>query len=464
MLTDKYYEPNTLQRRKLMAEANTELYQRRKVYEKALKYYNGVHPEQLSYEEGEVNDNTIVNLVKMAAERTSSFLFRGVPKIKTDVRKIEQTIEEKMLEDMLEFNGGLRFLQRIALSGFLSGHSFIRVIPKKKFDKFPRLQLLDPMSVTIYWDIDNQTDVVFYEHRFVLDNPDKPNKKDEYIVDYVKETNAVGYYWKIIKYKQGSPNEWQVVETGIHEDEIAPIVDIPHLPHPVSLYGVGEFTSEAALQDSINRIASQISGIIRENANPVDVLTGSDPDDVEDNGTLITVANPNARVSRLEMGGDVTKLQSILNERIALFLALMRVVLLKGEAKDLQRVTNASVRMLFLDMLAKNDVLRGAYTNGLVNICKLSLAMLQLPKPDTLSIIYIDPLPTDELEKAQINKILTEIGARSLKTISEDMGDNWLEETENLNIEYAERQAKLVEQQKAMNGLTSNEDEPIDNE
>lgn len=395
---------------------------RRKAYTDALRYYFGKHDKQLTTEFGEPDDNIVINLVKMSADRTVSFLFPDMPRFEIDPTTPEETPEEMWLRRFFEVNGGLAKFTKMALRGYLSGHVFVRVKPESPY---PRLVVLDPTAVTVYWRIDDITEVLWYELRYLVG-------KDVYIDDFVKINDNL---WRIYTYKQTTPNN--VVESILLNNSLAPldnldfagnifelvgrsknwsfsippIIDWGHLPSPDDYYGVGEF-NQKELQDTINRIASIRNQIIRENAEPVDYVTGADIDDIDGSGSLVTIASPNARVNRLEMRGDMPAISSVLDKLIETYLSVSRTVILKGDAKDLQRVTNASVRTLFLDALSKNSVLTDAYGRGLAMVAKLALQMAySMGKLDTnpidlpVTVKFGTPLPIDMAEVAAINNM-----------------------------------------------------------
>lgn len=426
----KYSPPTEPERQALSSQATLELDRRRTQYKTALKYYLGNQDEQLKQvDPNDPNDNTYINVVQMTADRTVSFIFPDVPHFETDPESVEDTPEELYLKKCFEKSGGLIFLTKLALRGFLSGHAFVRVMPPKKRKKYPEMVLLDPTTVSVFWRGDEVGKVLWYEQRYVAGG-------DFYIQDFIVNENEDGWMVRTFKsnfansvaldgYPTNHGNTYTPInildftqlafeEVGspqMHTSEIAPIIEFRHLPHPDDYYGLGEFTQKD-LQDTINRIVSERTRIVRETSDPVDIITGADVDDVNGDGGIITVANANARVNRLEMKGDLAGITSVLEKLIETYLAIARVVLLKGEAKDLQRVTNASVRTLFLDALSKNSLLQSSYGAGLGQVSKLLLMMgyangLIDANPQDIEVLthFGSPLPVDQTELANINAL-----------------------------------------------------------
>ncbi len=477
------YIPPTDKGRKRFNEAiNAEYSKRKAQYTTALDYYNGEDddPFSASRDDPEYDpdvDNTIMGLVKQAADRTATFLFPEVPKVLIDPDVIEETEEEKWVrKDFLEGNGGLHLLNKWALRGFLAGHTWLWIKNRKPV---PKLVLLHPLSVTAFWRADDVGEIVWYEHRFLAQGT-------LYIRDFVRVNES---RWNIILYKaqagsisredeiinaignRGNTDAtytfdnvafgagFEVVETSAHENKngvvIPPILDTPHLPNPDSYYGLGEFTNKSLL-DIINRVASERTRIIRQNADPVDVVTGVQPDEISGEGNLVTISSDKAKVTRLTLSSDLLAVNTTLDHLIEQFLGGMRVVILKGEAKDLQRVTNAAVRTLFLDALAKNAILWSSYKRTLAMACKLALIMAYanrtLPEsnPDTLEVDLMmpSPLPVDKSEIANINALALNGGYRSKRKASTELGDDYNTEVDAIEKEFEQsltRQKQTME-------------------
>lgn len=422
----RYVPPTSSERGQFTDAVARERINRKVAYQNALRYYEGHHSQPIKVEDDEPDDNVIINMVKMTADRTVSFLFPAMPRFIIDPATIDDTPEEAWLKQFFMANGGLRSLTKLALRGFLSGHCFVWIKPipanEKGKRRFPSFKVLDPTAVTIYWRADDAEDVIWYEIRYL-------EGTTPVIKDFVREAFD---RWVIYTYK-GAPldrNDQAIPaslynidmidfanttfkEEGkfVHTSEIPPIIDFPHLPHPKDYYGLHEVgASEVSLQDTINRIASEMNRIIRENADPVDVLTGSSPDEIEYDGGIVAIGNPNARVTRLEMKSDLENVSNQLDKLMETYLAVARVVLLKGDAKDLQRVTNASVRTLFLDAIAKNAIIQDSYGHGLSSLAKVALMMAYAdgliaanPQDLPVTVRFGTPLPTDLLEVANIN-------------------------------------------------------------
>lgn len=363
----------------------------------------------------------------MTADRTVSFLFPDMPQFQIDPNTLDDTPEEIFLKNVMTANGGLQTLIKLALRGFLAGHNFVYVKPQSKRLRgtdilYPSINILDPTSVAVYWRADDVSDVIWYEQRYYVGDvfyiKDYINEGKRWVIrTYAGQQKTDNFLAQVPTNHQAHPMNFinfeetvfKQVEFAIHGSSLPPIIEWAHLPHPDDYYGLNE-VSQKELQDTINAIATERMRIMRMHSEPLDIITGADPDEVEGEGSVITISNPAARHTRAEMKGDLTGLTLVLDKLIETYLSIARVVLLKGEAKDLQRVTNASVRTLFLDALSKNSVLQSSYAGGLADICKLCLQMgykskLVATNPQDLQIAvkFGSALPIDMTEIANIN-------------------------------------------------------------
>lgn len=486
-----YVPPTSPERNPFGYELLQERQKRRDKYITALRYFDGNHPEQLTYDaEYEPNDNTMINLVAITAERTATFLFPKVPIIEIDPSSVDETPEELWVRKMLHENGGLQFLVKLALRGFLAGHAYVRVRPGKRVGRRktnPRLTLLDPLAVTVYWSADDVGEVLWYENRYQVGSqveiqdyvwrPEKGEAGEWEIYTYRTNGKPQGGLGEISNNPNGSANsgrsDWGDYVSGNsferistpdgkefarHASPIPPIIEFAHLPHPDDYYGHGE-ANQMTLQDTINRLWSEINRIVRKHSDPVDAVTGADVDEVEVGQDIMTIANPDAKVQRLELKGDLSAAVATVDKLVETYLSVARVVVLKGEAKDLQRVTNASVRTLFIDALAKNEVLRESYGRGIELMCKLAIQMSDedfAGRALDMDVVckWPEPLPVDKTEIANINTIGVRDGWQSLRTSATDIGNDWKFERDAIAAETKEKLERQVEEAKVLAEIT----------
>lgn len=437
-----YIPPNDVQREGLLGINGTERRERAEAFNRAKKYYDGMQKRQLDLKDNEPDDNTVINVTQQAIDRTISFLFPAMPQFELDPDATDQTPDELWLEQAFAMNGGLALMHDLAMNGALSGMVYARIMrPDRELHPFPQIIPIEPNSITTYWKADDIRKVVWHELHWAVEEFDTVGHlvTIEYVLDFIKD----GTNWEIIQYlnRTGSSTGWEIdnsqSETWRYPN-ISPIVYWQHLPHSGNFYGRSEAT-HLALNDKINLVASENNRIIRYHSSPKTVGTGIG---VGEKGLRETgiddfwaIENDNAKVYNLEMKSE---LESARAQELFLrdaYLAQSRVVILQGEVKDFQRVTNAGVRTVFIDMLSKNVILRWNYGNGLQQIARRLLVVGG--KGDIMpDVVHADPLPVDDTERANIAVLERQMGVVSRQTISKKRGYNWDTELDKMEAEH----------------------------
>jgi hypothetical protein len=431
----QYFAPGTKERKELDRAGETERKERSKMYDTARRYFNGDHDAQLDAKDGEPDDNIIVNMVKMSIERQASFLFPDMPKFEIDTNSTEESDDEKWLRECFEENGGLHLLHEIAETSALIGHVYIRVRPPniQKISQYPRFLNIDPRKIITFWHPEDIDHVVFHEMKWTV------GQRDHYIQDVVFVDDPKMPHWKVLTYKTQNNHNYELQETIKWPFPQGPIVDWPHLPNPHEFYGRADFTyADKRQQDSINLMYSEMARINRYHSSPRTILFGIDSSEVKPTAieSAWSIANEKARAENLEMKSDLQSARAIASDLSDTYLHNKRIVVLKGQVKDFQRVTNAGVRTVFLDMIAKNIVLLSVVKRGLRDIAhRATLISNDFAAGLVPTIVVRDPLPTDMKEIADIMAIERSMKTVSRETASTKLGHLWVDELDKMERE-----------------------------
>jgi len=434
----KYLEPSDMERRGnnsdfLDSERNS-LTQR---FSKGEKYYNGNHPNSLIVgEDDDYDDNVIINVTKQAFDRTKSFLVASMPRFQFNTDSDGETDEEKYIRECWINNGGAVFLDRVFSNGGKLGHNFVRLIPPTRHNPYVRLVNIKPGRMVAYWKADDMDTVIWYEMMWTIGDT-------EYLIDFINEADfpvdEQTEQWRIVQYsRRKNSNTWEKDAEEIWPFYFGPIVDWPHIPEPNDRYGRPETTDDQlSLNRSVNKIASDINRILRFHAFPKTIGTGIAPGDVQATSIDSFFATPNkdANIYNLEMKSDLASSMAMLQFLTDAFLAQARVVIMRGTVKDFQRVTNTGIRAVFLDMIAKNQVLRWSYGSAAQEISRRMLMVKGMNYEQRPDIIWDDPLPEDDTEA--INNLAIELTHKlvSRETASKKRGYTWDEETSRMASE-----------------------------
>lgn len=410
----QYFPPND-RRNRVELGGDDERGARNRIYEKNLKQYNGDHRKYLYNDPDDpVDDNVIVNVTKQAVDRVISFLFPALPIFQ--LNPDQETPDETWLNDSWKVNGGAYTLGIIGQNGAISGHNYVKVIADTPY---PRMIPLNPMVPITFWKSDDFGTVLWHELRWSVG-------RQEMLQDYVNNQDGTWTIYEYVKVK--TRVTWNPVGETQWEYDVPPIIAWPHLPNAQGYYGIPEITPNTiALNNSINRTASDISKILRYHASPRTIVIGATLGQIQPAGIngVWVIDDKDAKVENLEMRSDLTSSLNYLTFLNEAYLSVSRVVIMKGTVKDFQRVTNTGIRAVFLDMIAKNQTLRWTYGIGLQ---KISLAMMYLGKKTTAKVpevTWTDPLPADPLENVNSLAIQQANGWIDPETASKSLGYEW---------------------------------------
>lgn len=406
-------------------------------YDQVRNYYDGKMKKFLDKKEGEPDDNVVINKVKQATDRTVTFLFPSFPELELDPDVSSETPDEQWLEDLWKENGGIAIAHDMALIGALSGDVYVRVMPPDKFygDEFPQILVLDPKTIQTFWKSDNLRRVVWHELKWSVVFADRT---EQYIIDFINR----GTEWEIIQYKYGTGvANWEIMETTNWKSALPPIIHWKHLPNPRNYYGTPEFTqSQVELNDKINLVASENNRINRYHASPKTVATGTSAEEIQETAIdeMWAVESADAKVYNLEMQSDLVSSINQFKLLSAEFLSESRVVILEGTVKDFQRVTNAGVRTVFLDMLTKNTILRWNYGKGIQMVSRVAAYVAAKGENIIPVVNFTDPLPVDQTETANVDSLERQMNLVSRQTLSQKRGYDWQSEKAKMTLEASD--------------------------
>ena len=408
----------------LRAAAADELRQRREAHTLAWRYYEGRHRRHFAFRPGEPDDHVTINLLRQAVDRTVAFLVPDFPGLELDERA--ETGAERWLRAAWDAAGGARALQKMARFGCLDGHVFVRVVPDAPF---PRLVILNPANVIAFWQADDHERVLWYEVHWSAGGAD-------FRQDIVRESMGDPAGGWLIRDWRREGESWVLTGEAGWPYALGPVIDWQHDLAPDRFYGAGEALN-LSLNDRVNRIASDMSRILRFHAAPRTVGIGFEAEDVTATAidTLWTINTPDAKVYNLEMSGDLSSSMGFLEFCARAFMAERRVVMLRGEAEDMRHLTNLGIRALFMDSIGRAAELRRGYAEGIIGLSRRLLMLNGMPHTGRISLNWPDALPVDSAEAVGVLARERALGIISRETAARSRGYDWLLERDRLRIE-----------------------------
>ena len=442
----EYLEPNDSLRpasyNREAGSSSNEIDGRIREYARVRKYYDGNQDKTLMVEVDQPDDNITINMVRVSIDRMVAFLFRTMPRLEIEPHEQAESDTEVWLRRAWDTNGGVIFLQDVALNGAFSGHCYVRVLAPEAQDEYPGLINIDPTQVATYWRADDIRKVIWHEVHWTVE---EGRMEVQYIQDFVNR----GAYWDIVLYKKVGSTSFVVVEQSLWPYKYGPIIHWKHLLNPNKFYGKSE-GQHLAMQDTINLVASETARIQRNHAAPKTIGTGFEADTVVTEGSvenLYIIPSADAKIYNLEMESNQSLSLELLSLLRDSYLAESSTTLLRGEIADFQRVTNAGIRTFFIDMLSKNATLIQHYGRGVQEISRIMGLLVFKKDVTTPVVIFSDPLPTDESESVNVLAIERSIGIVSRQTAAESRGRIWKDELERQKKEAQEEIFKEPEEE-----------------
>jgi hypothetical protein len=394
-------------------------------------YYDGDHRKPLKVKNN-VDNNVILNLAAQAVDRTVAFLFPDKPEIELDDNGAAENEDEKYLDACWDAASGAVLLTNTALNGALDGHVFLRVVEADRVGELPRVILLNAAKVIVYWDADDLDCVLWYE----IIQTRKGVQWRQDIVNLAEITDGAEQGWRIFEYVY-KQSKWQLDGEPIDWTyELGPLVDFQHLPRPNRYYGEHEL-KHARLNDAVNKVASDVKAILRSHASPKTIGTGVQPAAVQETAidSFWAIPNEAAKVFNLEMNSDLASSMTYMQFLADTFMAQSRVAMLRGGPDQYKNITNLGIKAAFMDMIAKNEILRRQYGQGIIEVCRRLLMLGGRAYDVQPTLRWASALPVSALEDVQVAQAEINMGVISKETVAGKLGLKWDDEAKRIDAE-----------------------------
>ena len=407
-------------------------------------YYTGQHVPQLKVLEGQYDDNVTINMAGSVVDRGVAFMLPAPPRLSlpsadTAVDVVPEQgaatqqrgaadVAERALQEFVRANDIEMILWHALTAGFVTGHTFFKLVPQPGIP-YVRVVHLKTENVTVWWDALDVTRVKWYEVHWQYDD-------DQWRQDIFPENDT----WVLEDWvKRKHASRWERKAREVWPYPFSPIIDFPNWPVPHQYYGMSDL-AHGILNDALNFTVSNMLKIIRHHGGPQTVVIGADApkkgDDVVGPDTIIYLPQ-GASIHNLEMISDLGASLQIARMLRSAFFAQVAVVDPETYREDLPHVTNFGLRVIYTDMLHRTHVKREIVGRGLAAMCQRALAArgLRVPMPQ---VFWADPLPTSDMETAQVQAIDQQLGIKSKQTMASERGLDWDEERERIAAEQAE--------------------------
>lgn len=435
-------------------------------------YYKGNHKLPLKVRPNQINDNVILNLCGQSIDRLIAFWLPTLPRIELQggvdrVRSVDGTLEETRTDEQiavdtfLEANEFEELISDVLLSGFVTGHNYLRLLPPQREGEPPRLRHIDARYIQVFWRQGDVRDRLFY--RMTWEYADRRKRRQDIVPNWLlaglteaplEDTFSISAadgvqstyanQWTILEYEYAD-NGWRETGRDAWAYPFAPIIDWKHSHAPHEFYGNTELVG-TALNDAVNFLASNTARILRFHAHPRTIIKGADASGLKETAIdgAWELANAEADVFNLEMQSDLASSLAMLNDIRSAFFAQQRVLDPAAIKDKVGGLTNFGVRMLFSDMLDNAKAKQSNYSNGLGEVCRRALAMANVVLDRAPLVMWGNPLPEDRGEVVKAVKEELEIGTLSKQTAADDLGRDFDKEQSQIAEEGARAGEQLA--------------------
>ncbi|HBG27483.1 MAG: hypothetical protein A2Y10_02820 [Planctomycetes bacterium GWF2_41_51] len=385
------------------------------------------------------------------------FLFgKGVDIVSKAEDKNRRIEIDKIIKQIFNSNGGVRFFQDMAVLGAVYGFVDCIIRPGQKMVDFWQNSLTPNMklgasgndtSFTKVMELVSDCGLELIEAQRALPILDERDfrKINFYVQHFIEQKNEItteGNFLRRLLAPESSiaarrtaavteiisANWWQryedkqLIAEGSNIAEIVPVVHIQNVAQPLYYEGISDVESLIALQDELNTRLSDRASRITFQAFKMYLAKGIEG--VENRavspGRMWCTDNPEASIE--QFGGDSSSPSEdahIAEIREALDKSSGVTPVAAGVLKEkLGNLTSAvALRMTLMGMLAKTERKHYAYGQGLKEIAAMVMHLLDVTKiyPNAkgervFDVIFPSPLPENMLEKLNEAKLKQELG------------------------------------------------------
>jgi hypothetical protein len=353
----------------------------------------------------------------------------------------ERTEAEEWLDACWAANRKLTLLQKLALSGAVAGHAFLKIILEPGRTD-PRLVVLDPATVVVTVAPDDHERVLSYRIQFPTIDAEtgRPVVLRQTIV-------ADGTRWVIRDEKAFSGDRWQVVAETAWPYEFAPIIDCQNLPNPHDYWGVSDLEEDVLrLNDAINFLLSNLVRIVRYHAHPKTWGRGfrAEQLDLSVDETIV-LPSPDAELRNLEMQSDLgSSIQLYLRLREA-FHEIARVPeIATGRVEGVGSLSGVALQILYQPLVEKTQTKRRLYGDLLVETNRRLLAIGGFGDDLMTTLHWPELIPGDPEAEAKTLVLWQQLGV-SQDTILRRLGLDPATEREKRDMSAGEATVRAID-------------------
>jgi hypothetical protein len=359
-------------------------------------------------------DNVVINYAQLVVDTGVYFLFGDDLHFEMDGNDNanERTPDEQYLDAVWEANRKIALLQKLAINGSVAGHAWLKIIPPRPGEMYPRLINLSPEYVHVMTD-PHDIDVVV---RYIVQYPAiDPYNGDRLVVRQVIERDPGGLTWLVRDQESRNDQQFRTLAESVWPWPWSPMVDCQNLPVSNEYYGRSDIEAHVlGLQRSVNFVASNMQRIIKYHAHPKTWGQGFRGDELKIAVDETIVLPGDASLQNLEMQSDLgSSLEMFARLKEALHQVTQTPEVATGKVDSIGNLSGLALKLLYGPLLSKTQVKRAQYGVMLSELHRRLLDMAGRDASQKTVWHWADALPSDPLAERQVALLDKQLGVSS---------------------------------------------------
>lgn len=324
------------------------------------------------------------------------------------------TADEEWLNAAWPMDRRMVQLQKLAVNGGISGHVFAKLVSVPG-SEFPKLVILDPMTVTATFNPDDIEETVAYRIQYSALAPDtgKPilfvqrhqrNERGTWTITDTTEDAGSGRVLTSREY------EWPFT--------FSQIVECQNLPAANEYWGEADLTFEVLeLCETIEEIASHTNKMVRIYANPILWVSGLSGDSAGEldltPGGVVLLPDAEMRLNQVEPKADVAGSLNTYTrfiDDLHSFTHIPKIATDATQGQQIGRASGSAMRYHYTPIIERTEIKRRTYGAFVSEIVRRMFAVAGRPLTAAPRLLWAEMVP-DPMADIQRAQALVTLGA-----------------------------------------------------
>lgn len=389
---------------------------RRKQMRDGFDAYAGTAPHPLVVRGSEPDDRVRLAWPRLVVDKGATWLFgQDLP--------IEVT--DQAAEDWLNLAWPMERrmigLMRCAVNGGIAGHVFAKIIDTKPY---PRLVVLDPLTVLPTYNPDDFEDVLRYRIEYPATDPSTGHP---ITFRQVHERSEDGSYWTVTDQTTDANGSVISKSEYVWPYAFSQIVEAQNIASANEYWGEPDLTPELLkLCSTIERVASQTNKMVRIYANPILWVAGmmgcshaaGEPhgpecDDLDlTPGGVVLLPEPEQRLNvvdtKLDIEGSLNLYTRFIDD-LHSFAHIPKIATDATAGQQIGRASGSAMRYHYTPLIERTEAKRRTYGAMVVEIARRMLVLGGFSADSTIRLLWPELVP-DPLVDVQRAAALRDLG------------------------------------------------------